>query len=141
MDFSRLRTVLAGLVIVAGLSGIVVAQGAAPQAKPPAQDEFFKGAVIPPMEGLTLPVPVRQFIPKYAPDGMRNKIQGLVTIQTVVAADGTVDRARVTESLDRDTGLDDSALEAAKKWLFTPGTLGGKAVPVAIELKLEFRLH
>ncbi len=52
-----------------------------------------------------------------------------------------VDRARVLESLDKDLGLDEAALTAAKAWTFEPGKLGGTAVPVAMDLVLDFRLH
>jgi len=141
MALSRIRFALAGLVVVAGLTGVVLAQTKPPTPKPAQEDEFLKGAHLSSEEGLTLPVAVKTATPKYTPDGMRAKIQGKVKLQIVVAADGTVDRVRVLESLDRATGLDDAAVEAAKKWLFTPGKLKGKDVPVAVNLDLEFRLH
>jgi TonB family protein len=38
-------------------------------------------------------------------------------------------------------GLDQSALEAVKKWKFRPGTLGGRPVKVIFNLTVNFRLQ
>jgi TonB family protein len=141
MALSRIRFALAGLVVVAGLTGVVLAQTAPPTPKPGQEDEFLKGAHLSSEEGLTVPVALKMVNPKYTPDAMRAKIQGQVRVQAVIATDGTVDRVRVVQSLDRASGLDDAALEAAKKWLFSPGKLKDKAVPVAVEFLLDFRLH
>jgi hypothetical protein len=54
---------------------------------------------------------------------------------------GTVTKARVKVSLDKIYGLDQSALETAKQWTFTPGTLKGELCLCIPVLKLEFRLH
>jgi TonB family protein len=72
---------------------------------------------------------------------MRAKIQGDVEVQMVVSAKGEVERARVTQSLDKVYGLDAAALTAAKQFTFLPGKLNGKEVPVAVNVSLSFRLH
>ena len=38
-------------------------------------------------------------------------------------------------------GLDNSALEAVKRWKFQPGTLHGQPVPVIYNLTVNFRLQ
>jgi len=58
-----------------------------------------------------------------------------------VMPDGSVSRARVITSLDKTFGLDEQAVLAAKQWIFEPGKLDGLAVPVAVTVKLEFKLH
>ena len=88
-----------------------------------------------------MPEATRSVTPRYTSEAMRAKLQGVVVVQAVVGANGTVERARVTQSLDTQMGLDDAALAAVKSWLFKPGTKDGKAVPVAVTLTLEFRLH
>ena len=103
--------------------------------------EFLQGAYLSTDTGVIVPVATRSVTPKYTSEAMRAKLQGVVVIQAVVAANGTVERARVTQSLDTQMGLDDAAVAAAKSWLFKPGTKDGKAVPVAVTLTLEFRLH
>lgn len=103
--------------------------------------EFLKGAYLSTDTDVIVPVATRSVTPKYTSEAMRAKLQGVVVVQAVVGANGTVERARVTQSLDTQMGLDDAALAAVKSWLFKPGTKDGKAVPVAVTLTLEFRLH
>jgi TonB family protein len=46
----------------------------------------------------------------------------------------------VTKSLDTQYGLDQAAMDAARRWTFKPGTKGGKAVPVQVDLMMRFTL-
>lgn len=109
----------------------------------PAQkdDDFARGAYLEKAPGVVPPKIVKQVAPKYTAEAMRNKIQGVVVIEAVVGEDGKVARARVTESLDTQYGLDQAGLDAAGQWEFTAGTFEGRPVPVLVTLKLEFRLH
>jgi len=104
-------------------------------------EEFLRGSVETSTPGLLVPVAVNMQKPRYTPDAMRQKLQGSVAVDIVIAADGTVSKARIRQSLDKVLGLDDAALEAAMKWTFTPGMLNGQPVPVHTILSLEFRLH
>jgi len=91
--------------------------------------------------GLTPPKAVRQVKPQYTPDALRAKIEGGVTLECVVKADGSVGDVRVVKSLDTSHGLDDEAVKAAKRWRFTPGRKNGKAVPVVVPLELTYRVR
>ena len=91
--------------------------------------------------GLTPSKAVKQVKPQYTPDAMRAKIEGFVTLECVVKADGTIGDVRVVKSLDRSHGLDDEAVKAAKRWRFTPGRKNGKALPVVISLELTYSLR
>jgi protein TonB len=71
---------------------------------------------------------------------MRQKIEGIVEMEAVVGIDGRVSRVRVVKSVDREHGLDEEALRAARAWTFEPGILNGAAVPVLVTIQLEFRL-
>ena len=139
MNLRRRSLALAGLIAVIGMVAALGAQ--TPQTKPPQEDEFLKGAYAADTTGLVAPKVIREVKPKYTAEAMRAKIQGRVKVQVVVGTDGRVDRARVLESLDKDLGLDEAALAAIKQWTFEPGKLNGKAVPVASDLVIEFRLH
>ena len=44
------------------------------------------------------------------------------------------------ESLDKEYGLDTQAVEAARQWLFKPGTKDGKPVAVRVTLEMTFTL-
>ena len=129
---------VAGVVLVAaaGFATATYARQAQTQ-----EDDFLKGVYLSTTPGLKAPVLKQHVFPKYTSDGMRAKIQGEVELQAVVMPDGSVSRARVTISLDKTFGLDEQAVIAARQWTFEPGELGGTAVPVAVTLKLEFRLH
>ena len=124
-----------------------LAQVASSNAQRPApatqEDEFLKGVLMSDTQGIVAPVVLQHVYPKYTSDAMRAKIQGTVEVQAVVAVDGSVARTRIVASLDKTYGLDLAALAAAGQWRFKPATLGvgGPAVPVAVTLNLEFRLH
>jgi TonB family protein len=106
-----------------------------------ARDDFYKDTYPSVYPKLETPVVVRSAQPKYASEALRAKLQGTVEVEAVVDVDGTVSRARVTKSLDKQSGLDESALEAARGWVFEPGRLNGQPVPVVVTLKLEFRIR
>jgi TonB family protein len=113
-----------------------------PAATQAADDDFAKGAYTDSTPGLVLPKPTAlRPDPTYSREAMQEQIQGTVKVEAVVAADGTVDRVRVVESLDKVYGLDEAALAAAKRWTFEPGTLNGQPVPVLVNMTMEFRLR
>lgn len=109
-----------------------------PQALDP---EFGKGAYRDGEPGLVPPKLIKSVQPTYTSEAMRAKIQGEVWIEAIVQPNGIVGDLRVTQSLDSKFGLDEAAVEAAKKWQFIPGKIGGVPVPVLIQLVLEFKLH
>jgi periplasmic protein TonB len=99
------------------------------------------GGVYHPGNGISSPTLLKSVEPKYTPDAMRAKIQGLVKLEVVVLKDGTVGAIRVIKSLDPG-GLDVEAIKAARGWLFRAATdRDGNRVDVYVTLELEFRLH
>jgi TonB family protein len=127
--------------VVAMLMAVPLAAQQTPAEKAAEDAEFLKGAYLATAPGIVPPAVTRDVKPRYTADAMREKLQGVVEIQAVVGVAGNVERARVTQSLDKALGLDHAALTAAKAWGFRPGTKDGQPVPVAVTLKLEFRLH
>jgi protein TonB len=91
-------------------------------------------------EGVTLPSVVSEVKPVYTQAAKDAKIQGEVQMAVVVNADGAVGDVNVTKSLDTQYGLDQAAVDAARRWTFKPGTKGGKAVPVQVDLMMRFTL-
>ena len=94
-----------------------------------------------PGNGVTSPVPIREVKPRYTTGAMRAKIQGEVFMEVVVLPDGTVGDVTITRSIDRNFGLDDEAVKAAKQWRFRPGTRFGEPVAVLVTIGLTFRLR
>lgn len=98
-------------------------------------DKVFK-----PGDGVTLPRVVKEVKPVYTSAAMQQKIQGSVWLQIVVTEKGDVGDVEVTGSLDKEYGLDEQAVKAAREWKFEPGQKDGKPVPVAVTLELTFTL-
>lgn len=99
------------------------------------------GVYVKSASGLTMPRLVREVKPRYTPAAKEAKITGIVTMEAVIQADGSVGEVRVTKSLDTIYGLDDEAAAALKKWVFSPGKKDGSAVPVMVEVDMTFSLR
>lgn len=115
------------------------------------EDEFGKGAYMPgTLHGVTLPTVIKQVDPEYTSEAMQAKLQGMVRMQAVINSDGRIGEIRVTRGFPKvhpdgtpapeGKGLEDAAVEAAKGWIFEPSRRNGVAVPVIVEMELEFRL-
>lgn len=99
------------------------------------------GGVYRPGNGVETPRLLREVTPKYTAEAMRAKVQGLVLVEAVVLPDGSVGDVRVVRSLDRNFGLDDEAIKAARQWRFQPGTRFGEPVAVLVTIELSFTLR
>lgn len=85
-------------------------------------------------------VPLQRVNPVYPQDARRNKIEGYVKLELIVAPDGSVRSAKVVESKPK--GLfDASAVTAVLKWRFKPKTVDGKAVEQKGVQKIEFTIN
>lgn len=76
--------------------------------------------------------------PAYPEDARKERIEGVVIIQTVVEKDGHVSQARVLKGTH--PSLEQASLEAVEGWTFEPATLNGKPVAVFYNLTIRFRL-
>ncbi len=97
--------------------------------------------VVRPGDGITSPRLVKEFKPRYPAAAGNANIQGIVEMEVVVEADGTVGPVRVTRSLDTVHGLDEEAVKTVKKWRFEPGRKDGAAVPVVVDIEMAFTLR
>ncbi len=101
----------------------------------------FGGGAYRPGSGIELPQLVHKEQPQYTAEAMRAKVQGVVLLECVVNADGSVGDVNVVRSLDAMFGLDQEAVKAAKKWRFVPGRRLGQPVPVLVTLEMTFTLR
>src|SRR5262245_22207802 len=123
----------ARLALVLAISfGVLVSA----QQAPPATQE----TPVRPGPGVQFPTPIRSVQPKYTPEALQAKIEGVIELELVILANGTVSDVRVTKSLDTKFGLDQQAIEAAKQWQFRPGSKDGRDIPVIVTIIMEFRL-
>ena len=107
----------------------------------PGQGGGVGGGVYRPGSGIVNPRLLREVKPQYTSEAMRAQVQGEVWLEVVVLSDGTVGDVTITKSLDAVFGLDEEAIQAARQWLFTPGTRFGEPVAVLVGIALEFNLR
>ena len=89
---------------------------------------------------VSAPRVITQVKPAYTSDALFRRIEGSVTLEAIVLAEGTPSHIRVVKSLDRG-GLDDEAIAAVTKWRFEPGRLDGTPVDVLVRIILDFSIR
>lgn len=78
--------------------------------------------------------------PAYPPASRRLREEGVVLLEILVKADGTLGEMRLKKSSGFDR-LDDAAQRAVKNWHFVPATRGDEAIDYWYELPVEFSLN
>jgi TonB family protein len=77
-------------------------------------------------------------VPIY-PDGARAmRLEGTVTVETVISESGAVRYARAVSG---DPRLRAAAEEAVAKWRYKPYSLNGRAAEVVTNVRVSFRLR
>ena len=76
--------------------------------------------------------------PRYTEEARALKIQGTVSMGILVTESGDVDSVLIFRGLGH--GLDEQAIEVARKLKFSPATRGGKPIPYWTKLSVEFHL-
>lgn len=89
--------------------------------------------------GVSAPRVVFQVDPEFSEEARKAKYQGTCTLMLVVDSAGRPTNIRVANSLGM--GLDEKAIEAAKKWRFEPAMKDGHPVSVEIALEVDFHLY
>jgi TonB family protein len=75
--------------------------------------------------------------PVYPPDAKQARIQGVVHLMAIIAADGTVKKLEV---LSGHPLLVPSALEAVKQWVYETTYLNGEPVEVQTQIDVNYTL-
>jgi len=89
--------------------------------------------------GVSAPRVVYQVDPEFSEEARKAKYQGTCTLMLIVDSNGHPTNIRVANSLGM--GLDEKAIEAAKKWRFEPAQKDGHPVAVEIALEVDFHLY
>ena len=116
--------------ILSGLAILCVSLAAAAQGPPAADEEVYQVG-----PGITQPKVVQQVQPDHPAKGFR--ISGAVLIGLIVGSNGEPRDVHVVKSLEKE--IDQSAVEAVRKWRFEPARKDG--VPVAVRVAVEIRFH
>ena len=77
--------------------------------------------------------------PRYPEQARKEGINGVVVMEAVIAADGSVREVEVVRS--NAAVLSEAAVEAVEQWTFEPATLEGVPVAVRYILTVKFRLQ
>lgn len=86
---------------------------------------------------VTAPVKISGPDPELSEVANKARVQGLVILQAVILADGTVGSVKALKGLPFD--LTERAIEAVEQWTFEPATRLGQPVPVYHNLTVTFR--
>ncbi|MGD1045756.1 MAG: energy transducer TonB [Bacteroidota bacterium] len=85
-----------------------------------------------------VPEVVMTSVPEYPELAKRIGLEGSVTVNVLLDKEGKVKKALLMKSTDY--LFTQAALEAAKKWIFTPAIMSGKPVLVWVAIPFRFRL-
>jgi TonB family protein len=91
-----------------------------------------------PAVSLTAPSAIVKVDPKYAPEVVREKLEGVVILFAILRKDGTIDGESVRVIRKLDSRLDLSAREALLNWKFKPSQRNGIAVDIQMEVSIPF---
>src|SRR5262245_11841490 len=89
------------------------------------------------MQKMDPPKQIKRVEPVYPDTARLARIQGVVTVEATIGADGKVTSARVVGSVPQ---LDEAALTAVRQWEYAPALVDGVATPVKMTVKLNFAL-
>ena len=74
----------------------------------------------------------------YPPIAQSARVQGIVIVEATIGCDGSVADAKILRGQPL---LNESAIEAVKKWRYTPTLLNGVPVPVIMTVTVTFRVE
>lgn len=94
--------------------------------------------ILRPGGNVTVPLVLTRVDPRYPEAARAAHLEGIVTLECVIGADGTVRAPRVVRSAH--PILDRAAAEAVTGWRFRPATLNGQPVDVYFFLTVRYTL-
>ena len=94
------------------------------------------------LEGITpdiFPVLMKISVPLYPESALQKKISGTVWVSVLVDERGSVKSAKTLKSDAEE--LNPAALDAARKYSFTPGIYRNKPIPVWVSIPIRFKFE
>jgi protein TonB len=88
--------------------------------------------------GMQTPRKIVDVPPVYPPIAVASRKEGIVILEAILDARGSVESVRVLRS---DPLLEQAAVDAVKQWKYTPALLNGVAVPVIMTITVNFTLR
>jgi TonB family protein len=116
-------------------------QDPAPVQETPQQPTVNEGDLVELTPDVVKPVLTKKVEAEYPPLARQKKIQGTVILQLLINENGQVAEVKVLRAAGGASGLNESAVEAARKWVFQPAVKAGKRVKVLVTYPIHFRLQ
>ena len=85
------------------------------------------------------PILKERIEPVYPEPARKARMQGVVILEAIITANGTVSDVKVLKSVN--PLLDAAAERAVSHWTYRPATLNGRAVSVYLTVTVNFQLH
>lgn len=111
-----------------------------PPPQPPPEPEVREGDLVGTGPGVKAPVLVRFDKPRYPPIARRMNVEGEVVLSLLVDENGRVLETRLIKGVREGVGLNEAALEAARRARYEPATKNGVRVKMWTTLRIPFRL-
>jgi TonB family protein len=124
--------------------GNMPGQAPPPPPPPPPPPSAFEGVMVDGQMPVHIggeikpPSKLKNVAARYPPEALAAKVQGVVILELLVDAQGTVRDLKVMRSVPM---LDEAAMEAVRQWTFTPTLLNGNPVPVLLTVTVNFTLR
>ncbi len=87
--------------------------------------------------GMQPPRKIVDATPVYPAMARAARVEGVVILEAVIDAKGSVESVRVLRSIPT---LDQAAIDAVRRWRFTPTRLNGTPVPIVMTVTVNFAL-
>jgi protein TonB len=85
------------------------------------------------------PILKERIEPVYPEAARKARMQGVVILEAIITAEGTVANVKVLKSVN--PLLDSAAERAVSQWVYKPATLNGRSVAVFLTVTVNFQLH
>lgn len=89
----------------------------------------------------TMPRVIQTRTPVYPPLASRQKISAQIIVSALVSENGIVQDVKILRGDNRRLGFDEAAINAARRFTFTPGTKDGKRVKTWVPIPFDFKLQ
>jgi len=123
--------------VVGGIVGGLVAAPLPPPPAPPAPPPVVERGPVRIGGDVRAPALLERVEPEYPSLAVRAQVQGVVILEAVVDRNGRVEDVRVLRSIPL---LNAAAIEAVRKWRYSPLLLNGRAERFVLTVTLNFSL-
>lgn len=90
-------------------------------------------------DGVTIPKIISRVVAPYTDEARAAKLEGKIVLLIEITSAGRVENVVVLREMGK--GMDESAVQAIKRWKFSPATKDGRPVAVMVTVEMNFSLR